>query len=102
MSKLTAKLARERMDAAREHTARELLAWEAVAGAISTAAGKGYALALFVPPAGVSIKTTTTAAALIERLTGAGFRTDWRERRDPGDALNHDLAVSWEGASLGA
>lgn len=102
MSKLTAKLARERTDAAREHAARELLAWEAVAETISTAAGKGYGLALFAPPPGVSIKATATAAALIERLTAAGFRTDWRERRDPGDALNHDLAVSWEGASLGA
>lgn len=101
MTRVTAKLTRERMDAAREDTATRLLEWSAVSRVIGEAAGKGYGSAVFAPPAGVNIKATAAAAELIEKLTATGFRCDWRERRDPGDVLNHDLAVSWEGASLG-
>lgn len=101
MSTLTLKAACARMERAREETAKELLEWEAVAEAISTAAGKGYGLALFAPPAGVSIKATETATATVERLRSVGFRTEWRERRDPGDVLTHELAVSWDAPPVG-
>lgn len=99
MSMVTAKQTRERMDAIREDTAKQLLAWNEVAKTIGDAAGKGYGLALFSPPPGVSIKATTAAAVLIAKLTATGFRCDWRERRDPGDVLTHELAVSWESVS---
>jgi hypothetical protein len=100
MSMVTAAQTRVRMEAAREDTAKGLLGWDKVAAKIGEAAGQGHGQALFTPPAGVSIKATTTAAALIEKLTATGFRCDWRERRDAGDVLNHDLVVSWEGAAV--
>lgn len=101
MSTLNAKSALARMERAREETAKELLEWEAVAEAISTAAGKGYGLALFAPPAGVSFRLTKTAEELETRLKAAGFRCAWRERRDPGDVVTHELAVTWDTPGTG-
>lgn len=89
------------MDAAREDTARQFLAWDTVAEAISTAAGKGYGLALFAPPVGVSFRETKTAAELEARLKDAGFRCAWRERRDPNDVVTHELAVTWDAPGAG-
>jgi hypothetical protein len=101
MTLVTAKLVRDRMDAAREGVAKELLAWEEVAKAIGEAAGKGHSLTLFGPPVGVSIKETTTATELVEKLRATGFRCAWRERRDPGDVLTHALEVSWDAPGAG-
>lgn len=99
---LTVKRTRERMTAAREDAAGQLLEWDAVVRTIGEAAGKGYGLAVFGPPPGVNIKTTDAAAGIIERLHAAGFRTEWRDRRDPGDVLTFELAVGWEATPIGS
>lgn len=101
MTRVTAKLVRDRMDTAREGIAKQLLAWDEVAARIGEAAGKGCGLALFAPPVGVSIRETATAAELVEKLRATGFRCDWRERRDPGDVITHELAVGWDTPGAG-
>lgn len=99
---LTVAVTRTRMNRVREDLAGQVLGWDQVVKEISEAANKGLGSVVFGPPPGVSIKATDAAAEAEKKLTAAGFRIEWRERRDPGDVLTHELTVTWDGAALAA
>lgn len=67
---------------AREGVAGELLALDAVRGAVVAAAGQGLAVAVIRPPYPVDLRETDAARAAVKHLTDSGFKVEWEGYRD--------------------